>query len=117
MVGPQRVGHVDDDVHSAADCSDGLGWVSAETDAAIPPLYATVGLEPWGIMALVLVGALLDAPGATARAAVHILATEAYVSSGETSCISQSCSPVCDPVRACAVIWPRSGYSTTSGDG
>jgi MFS family permease len=38
--------------------------------AAIPLLYATVGLELWQLMALVFVGALLDAPGATARAAL-----------------------------------------------
>ncbi len=38
--------------------------------AAIPLLYATVGLELWELMALVFLGALLDAPGATARAAL-----------------------------------------------
>jgi hypothetical protein len=30
--------------------------------------------------------------------------------------MSQRRSPVCDPVRACAVIWFVSGYSATSGD-
>ena len=38
--------------------------------AAIPLLHATVGIELWQLMALVFVGALLDAPGATARAAL-----------------------------------------------
>lgn len=35
--------------------------------ATIPLLYETVGLETWQLMALVFLGALLDAPGATAR--------------------------------------------------
>ncbi len=38
--------------------------------AAIPLLHATVGIEIWQLMVLVFVGALLDAPGATARAAL-----------------------------------------------
>ena len=38
--------------------------------AAIPLLHSTVGLELWQLMTLVFVGALLDAPGATARAAL-----------------------------------------------
>jgi MFS family permease len=38
--------------------------------AAIPLLHSTVGLALWQLMALVFVGALLDAPGATARAAL-----------------------------------------------
>jgi len=38
--------------------------------AAIPLLDATVGIEIWQLMALVFAGALLDAPGATARAAL-----------------------------------------------
>src|SRR6185436_16952416 len=36
----------------------------------IPLLAATVGIEIWQLMVLVFVGALLDAPGATARAAL-----------------------------------------------
>src|SRR6476619_4407383 len=43
---------------------------SSAAVAAIPLLYATVGLELWQLMAPVFVGALLDAPGATARAAL-----------------------------------------------
>jgi MFS family permease len=35
--------------------------------AAIPALHLTVGIEIWQLFALVFVGALLDAPGATAR--------------------------------------------------
>ena len=38
--------------------------------AAIPLLHTTVGIELWQLLALVFVGALLDAPGATARAAL-----------------------------------------------
>jgi MFS family permease len=43
---------------------------SAGAVAAIPLLHSTVGIELWQLMALVFIGALLDAPGATARAAV-----------------------------------------------
>lgn len=43
---------------------------SSAAVAAIPLLHSTVGIELWQLMALVFVGALLDAPGATARAAV-----------------------------------------------
>jgi len=38
--------------------------------ALIPIFYATVGLPFWGLMALVFLGALLDAPGSTARSAL-----------------------------------------------
>jgi MFS family permease len=43
---------------------------SSAAVAAIPLLDATVGIEIWQLMVLVFVGALLDAPGATARAAL-----------------------------------------------
>jgi predicted MFS family arabinose efflux permease len=43
---------------------------SSAAVAAIPFLHATVGIELWQLMALVFLGALLDAPGATARAAL-----------------------------------------------
>jgi MFS family permease len=43
---------------------------SSAAVAAIPLLHATVGLPLWQLMALVFLGALLDAPGATARAAL-----------------------------------------------
>ena len=43
---------------------------SSAAVAAIPLLHTTVGIELWQLMALVFVGALLDAPGATARAAL-----------------------------------------------
>jgi MFS family permease len=43
---------------------------SAGAVAAIPLLYTTVGLELWMLMGLIFLGALLDAPGATARAAL-----------------------------------------------
>jgi MFS family permease len=43
---------------------------SGLTTALIPLLYATVGLEFWQLIVLVFLGALLDAPGGTARAAL-----------------------------------------------
>ena len=43
---------------------------SAAAVAAIPLLYSTIGIELWQLMALVFLGALLDAPGTTARAAL-----------------------------------------------
>lgn len=43
---------------------------SSAAVAAIPLLATTVGIEIWQLMVLVFVGALLDAPGATARAAL-----------------------------------------------
>ena len=43
---------------------------SGVTTALIPLLYFTVGLEFWQLMVLVFLGALLDAPGSTARAAL-----------------------------------------------
>lgn len=43
---------------------------SAAAVAAIPLLDATVGIELWQLMTLVFLGALLDAPGTTARAAL-----------------------------------------------
>src|SRR5918999_4424036 len=45
-------------------------FASAAAVAAIPLLHTTVGIELWQLFALVFVGALLDAPGATARAAL-----------------------------------------------
>ncbi len=43
---------------------------SGVTVALIPLLYFTVGLQFWQLVALVFLGALLDAPGGTARAAL-----------------------------------------------
>ena len=43
---------------------------SCVTTALIPILYITIGLEFWQLIILVLLGALLDAPGGTARAAL-----------------------------------------------
>jgi len=43
---------------------------SGVTTALIPLLYLTTGLEFWHLMVLVFLGALLDAPGNTARAAL-----------------------------------------------
>ena len=43
---------------------------SGVTTALIPLLYFTMGLEFWQLMILVFLGALLDAPGSTARSAL-----------------------------------------------
>lgn len=43
---------------------------SAGAVAAIPLLHSTVGIELWQLLTLVFLGALLDAPGATARQAM-----------------------------------------------
>jgi MFS family permease len=43
---------------------------SGVTTALIPLLYFTIGLEFWQLMVLVFLGALLDAPGSTARSAL-----------------------------------------------
>jgi len=43
---------------------------SGVTPALIPLLYLTVGLEFWQLILLVFLGALLDTPGGTARAAL-----------------------------------------------
>jgi MFS family permease len=43
---------------------------SGATTALIPFLYFTIGLEFWQLMVLVFLGALLDAPGSTARNAL-----------------------------------------------
>lgn len=43
---------------------------SAAAVAAIPLLHSTVGIELWQLFVLVFLGALLDAPGATARSAL-----------------------------------------------
>ena len=43
---------------------------SAVAIAAIPVLFLTTGVQPWMLMALVFVGALLDAPGTAARSSM-----------------------------------------------
>ena len=43
---------------------------SGVTTALIPLLYLTIGLEFWQLLVLVFLGALLDTPGGTARAAL-----------------------------------------------
>jgi MFS family permease len=43
---------------------------SGVTTALVPILYFTLGLEFWQLMVLVFLGALLDTPGSTARAAL-----------------------------------------------
>jgi MFS family permease len=43
---------------------------SAAAVTAIPALYLTVGIQPWQLMVLVFLGALLDAPGTAARSSM-----------------------------------------------
>lgn len=43
---------------------------SAGTVAAIPLLHSTIGIEFWQLLVLVFLGALLDAPGGTARSSL-----------------------------------------------
>ncbi|HEU5491177.1 MAG TPA: MFS transporter [Gaiellaceae bacterium] len=68
---------------------------SSAAVAAIPLLHTTVGIELWQLMTLVFVGALLDAPGATARAAllpdlVELAGTRMERASGIRGAIQQS---------------------------
>ncbi len=68
---------------------------SAAAVAAIPLLDATVGIELWQLFALVFLGALLDAPGSTARAAllpdlVELAEARMERASGIRSAIQQS---------------------------
>jgi MFS family permease len=54
---------------------------SGVTTALVPILYFTIGLEFWQLMILVFLGALLDTPGNTARAALlPELAEQAQIS-------------------------------------
>ena len=45
-------------------------FASGVTTALVPILYFTIGLEFWQLMVLVFLGAFLDTPGSTARAAL-----------------------------------------------
>lgn len=76
---------------------------SAAAVAAIPLLHATVGIELWQLMTLVFVGALLDAPGATARAAllpdvVELTGSRMERASGIRSAIQQGSLLVGGPI-------------------
>lgn len=76
---------------------------SAAAVAAIPLLHATVGIELWQLMSLVFVGALLDAPGATARAAllpdvVELASARMERASGIRSAIQQGAVLVGAPI-------------------
>jgi len=76
---------------------------SAAAVAAIPLLYTTVGLELWQLFALVFLGALLDAPGATARAAlipdlVELAGSRLERASGIRGAIQQSALLVGAPI-------------------
>jgi predicted MFS family arabinose efflux permease len=68
---------------------------SAAAVAAIPLIESTVGIELWQLFGLVFLGALLDAPGATARAAllpdvVELAGAHMERASGIRSAIQQS---------------------------
>ena len=91
---------------------------SSAAVAAIPLLATTVGIEIWQLMMLVFVGALLDAPGATARAAlfpdvVELAAVRMERASGVRSGIQQGAQLIGAPlggvlvavVGATAALW------------
>ncbi len=76
---------------------------SAAAVAAIPLIESTVGIELWQLFALVFLGALLDAPGATARAAllpdvVELAGARMERASGIRSAIQQSAILIGAPV-------------------
>ena len=76
---------------------------SAAAVAAIPLLDLTVGIELWQLFALVFLGALLDAPGATARAAllpdvVELAGVRMERASGIRSSIQQGSTLVGAPI-------------------
>ncbi|MGH3127516.1 MAG: MFS transporter, partial [Gaiellaceae bacterium] len=78
-------------------------FASAGAVAAIPLLESTVGIELWQLFALVFLGALLDAPGATARAAllpdvVEVAGARMERASGIRSAIQQSAILIGAPV-------------------
>jgi MFS family permease len=76
---------------------------SAGAVAAIPFLEATVGIELWQVLALVFLGALLDAPGSTARMAlfpdaIELAGVPTERASGIRGAIQQSAVLVGGPV-------------------
>ena len=76
---------------------------SAVAVAAIPLIESTVGIELWQLFGLVFLGALLDAPGATARAAllpdvVELAGARMERASGIRSGIQQSALLVGAPI-------------------
>lgn len=95
---------------------------SSAAVAAIPLLATTVGIELWQLMALVFLGALLDAPGATARAAllpdaVELAGVPMERASGIRSAIQQGAQLLGAPVGgilvaafgATAALWIDAG--------
>jgi predicted MFS family arabinose efflux permease len=83
---------------------------SAAAVAAIPLLNATVGIELWQLMLLVFLGALLDAPGATARQALlPDIAEQAGVrmerASGIRGGIQQASMLIGGPLGGVLVAW------------
>ena len=85
---------------------------SAAAVAAIPLLESTVGIELWQLFALVFLGALLDAPGATARAAllpdvVELAGARMERASGIRSAIQQGAILIGAPVGGVLVAGLR----------
>jgi MFS family permease len=82
--------------------------MSGLTVATVPLLYLTVGLSFWQLLVLVFLGALLDAPGGTARQAlVPDLADHAGISLERINSASQvlfSLARIIGPVAAGATI-------------
>ncbi len=85
---------------------------SAGAVAAIPLIHTTVGIELWQLMGLVFLGALLDAPGATARQAlfpdvVELAGVRMERASGIRGSIQQGSLLVGGPARRSARREPR----------
>ena len=98
---------------------DGLGFrrtsviadvASGVTVAAIPLLHTTVGIEIWQLFALVFLGALFDAPGATARRSllpdlVALSGTRLERATGINGAIQRGSLLVGAPIAGVLVAW------------
>ena len=84
--------------------------VSASTVACIPLLHHTVGLAFWQLVALVFAGAMLDAPGNTARMAIVVeLAERGGISleraNGAAQSIRSSSVLLGPPLAGLLIVW------------
>jgi MFS family permease len=83
---------------------------SGVTVAAIPLLHATVGIELWQLFMLVFLGALFDAPGATARRSllpdlVELSGTRLERATGINGAIQRGSLLVGAPIAGLLVAW------------
>ena len=73
---------------------------SAGAVAAIPLLHATIGIEFWQLLVLVFLGALLDAPGGTARASLLAdVAEDAETTLERATSLEDAISRACGTLR------------------